>query len=188
MQNYYQHFPEIDNVYWTDYFLNEFIPKYKFYESIKESLYNYVFYANKNQYPGILELSTELTTKLKFPPIEYFLIFKHVDIDQPIHADGENIVRYSSFNLPLFGYAGTNMCFYKMKDDTIKPEIRNAYYYNKENLTVIDKFSGENEWVLVNSGVPHNIVDVNSTDPRITVCIRFYGNPTFQDLINNAKS
>ena len=187
MQKYYQHFPEIDNVYWTDYFLKEFIPKYKFYDALKESRYCYVMYDNKIQYSGIIELDNELQGKYNFPPIEYFMIFKHTT-NQPIHSDGQGISRHSSFNLPLLGYAGTNMCFYEMKDVNVEPEASNAYYYNEENLTMADKLSGGNEWVLVNSGVPHNIVDMNSNDPRITVCIRFYGNPTFEDLVKNAKS
>ena len=190
MQKYYQHFPEIDNVYWTDYFLKEFIPKYKFFENTSDVGSSYIEYYEKDfiNEKEILKLSALLTSKLKFPPIHYFLIFRHVDMDQPIHADGQAMLRHSSFNLPLLGYAGTNMCFYEMKNHDIKPEISNANYYNKENLTIVDKFSGGNEWVLVNSGVPHNVVDMNSTVSRITVCIRFKGNPTFEDLVNNAKS
>ncbi len=53
MQQYYQHFPEIDNVKWTDYFLNEFFIKYKFYEKLESSAYNYVSYNDIAQYPAI---------------------------------------------------------------------------------------------------------------------------------------
>jgi len=188
MQKYHQHFPEIDNIKWTEYFLKEFIPEYKFHDDIKKSAYNYVHYDNKNQYPGIVILSNELQKKCNFPPIEYFLIFRHIDMDQPIHADGLKVLRNASFNLPLMGYEGTSMNFYKKKNLNIEYNIRNANYYNIEDLILVDEFAGGNEWVLVDSSVPHNIVSINTETPRITICFRFTGNPTFEDLVKNAKS
>ena len=106
MQNFYKRFPEIDNVYWTNYFLNEFFPKNKFSENPSTNT-SYISYFKKdfNDKSKILELSSLLTKKLKFPPIEYFLIFKHNN-NQPIHADGKLTLRYASFNLPLVGFEG----------------------------------------------------------------------------------
>ena len=190
MQNYYQHFPEIDNVYWTDYFLKEFIPKYKIYETTPDTGSAHIIWNKKDfaHEPEILKLSKELTIKLKFPPIEYFFMIRHNDIDQAIHTDGTEIIRNSSFNLPLLGYAGTEMRFYEIKNKEFKPIIGDTNYYDKNDLIPIDEFQGENNWVLVNTSVPHNIVNINSTNPRFTVCFRFIGNPTFEMLIKNAKS
>ena len=190
MQQYYQHFSEIDNVYWTNYFLNEFIPKYKFYEYTSDKTSAHIEWHRKDfiQEKEILKLGAELTTKLKFPPIDYFFLIRHNDIDQSIHADGLKVVRNASFNLPLTGYAGTKLCFYKPKTEDVEPTITNANHYNKEDMTVIDSFEGDNRWVLVNTSIPHNAVDINPDNPRIVLCVRFVGNPTFDQLINNAKS
>jgi hypothetical protein len=187
MQNFYKHFPEIDNVYWTYYFLKEFIPKYKFFENTSFNTRSSYLEWFKKDLPfetEILKLSSLLSSKLRFPPIEYFLIFRHNNMDQTIHSDGREILRNSSFNLPLLGYEGTSMCFYEQKT-ILSPTIRNANYYEKDNLILVEKFTGGNEWVLINSAVPHNIVDMNSSNPRLTVCIRFVGNPKFEDLITN---
>jgi hypothetical protein len=186
MNNFYKHFPEIDSVFWTEYFLNEFIPKYKFHDKLDE--YNYVQYDHKNQYPGIVKLNSLLMKKLKFPPIEYLLIFKHRNGNQPIHADGLKVLRNTSFNLPLIGYEETKMNFYEKKNINIETKITNANYYNLEDVVLVEQLSGGNEWVLVNSSVPHNIVSVNKEKPRMTVCLRFIGNPRFESLVNNAKS
>jgi hypothetical protein len=189
MQHFYKHFPEIDNVYWTNYFLKEFIPKYKFLEKtsvgigVGSSHIEWYIKDLKSE-TEILRLSSLLSSKLRFPPIEYFLIFRHMTIDQPIHADGREILRNSSFNLPLLGYEGTSMCFYEQKT-ILSPIIKNANYYEKDNLTLVETFSGGNEWVLVNSAVPHNVVNLNANNPRLTVCVRFLGNPKFDDLITN---
>lgn len=189
MSKYHQHFSEIDNIYWTNYFLKEFIPKYKFFENTSDTGSSYIEWYKKDfvNEPGILKLSYLLSSILKFPPIEYFLIFRHVDMDQPIHADGREILRNSSFNLPLTGYEGTSMCFYEPKT-ILPPIIRNANYYEKDNLTLVEKFAGGNEWVLVNSAIPHNVINMDANNPRLTVCIRFAFNPTFEDLVKNAKS
>jgi|GEM_PF-3263680 hypothetical protein len=184
MQNFYKHFPEIDSVYWTNYFLNEFIPKNKFFENTSfNTRPSYISYFKKdfNDESKILELSSLLTEKLKFPPIEYFIIFRHV-VSQFIHADGQTALRNSSFNLPLTGYQGTKMWFYNTKSNIV-PEIRDAHYFKKDDVRLISELSGTNEWVLVNSAVPHNIVNIDSNNPRLTVCIRFVGNPKFEDLI-----
>jgi hypothetical protein len=183
MQNFYKHFPEIDNVYWTNYFLKEFIPKYKIFEQLSSPLY--MMYFKKDFYKDleILKLSSLLVSKLKFPPIEYFSIFKHT-YSQAIHADGKSTLRYASFNLPLVGFEGTRMCFYNTKSNVI-PKVADAYYFKEDDVCLATELEGKNEWTLVNSSIPHNIVNVDFNNPRITVCIRFNGNPKLEDLITN---
>ena len=185
MQNFYKHFPEIDNVYWTDYFLKEFIPKYKFFENTSDIESSYIAYYKKDfeRESEVLKLSALLKSKLKFPPINYFLIFKH-SYAQPIHADGKLTLRYASFNLPLVGFEVTRMCFYNTKSNVIT-KVEDAYYFKEDNVCLATELEGRNEWTLVNSSIPHNIVNVDFNNPRITVCIRFDGNPKFDDLITN---
>ena len=181
MQNFYKHYPEIDNVYWTNYFLNNFIPKNL--DSILKSSYVMYYKKDFNKNLEILKLSALLTNKLKFPPIEYNSIFRHI-ADQPIHADGINAVRNASFNLPLLGFERTQMCFYNTKSNAI-PKRRDAFFFEKEDVDLVTKLKGCNNWVLVNSSIPHNIENVDVNNPRLTACIRFSGNPTFEDLIKN---
>jgi hypothetical protein len=187
MQKYHQHFPEIDNVYWTDYFLKEFLPKYKFYDDLKKSAYNYVSYNNIYQYPEIEKFSKELMKNYNFPAIEYFLIFSHRQSTQPVHIDGIRQYRHASLNLTLSGYQNTKMLFYKENKPGIQSNVSNANYFDIDDLTLVDEFHGTNNWVMINSGVPHQAVGINLNDTKITVCIRFIGNPKFEDLITNAK-
>ena len=182
------HIPNLDNKKWTNYFLNEFIPKYNYYEDLKNSLYNYVFYTNKNQYPGIIELSNELQQKYNFPTISYFIIINHKETIQPVHKDGEANVRYASLNLLISGYENTKMIFYKENNPSLKKNVTNAHYYDIDDLTYIDELQGTNDWVMINSGAPHQAVSIDLTNTRLAVCIRFDGNPTFEDLIKNVKS
>lgn len=190
MQTFYKHFPEIDNVQWTEYFLKDFMPKHNFFEKTSSVSSSYIEYHKKDfsSEPKILELSFLLIKKLKFPAIEYFIIFKHVDMYQPIHADGVKVLRNASFNLPLLGYEGTKTNFYKKKNSNVEPEIRNANYYNVEDVNLAEELAGKNKWALIDSSVPHNVVGIKTDTPRITLCIRFVGNPKFERLIQNAKS
>ena len=74
------------------------------------------------------------------------------------------------------------MWFYNTKSNIVS-EIRDAHYFKKYDVLLISELSGNNEWVLVNSAFQHNIVNIDSNNPRLTVCIRFVGNPKFEDLI-----
>jgi hypothetical protein len=183
MQNFYKHFPEIDNVYWTNYFLNEFVPRYRVLEQLPNTKSSYIMYSKKDFSKNleILKLSSLIVSKLNFPSIEYFSIFKHT-YSQPIHADGKSALRYASFNLPLIGFEGTKMCFYNTKSNII-PKIEDAYYFKEDDVCLATELAGTNNWVLVNSAVPHNIVNVDSSNPRLTVCVRFVSNPKFENLI-----
>jgi len=183
MEQFYKHFLEIDNIYWTNYFLNEFIPKKLHFKKNINLGSVYRLYSKKDFIENleILKLSVLLTRKLKFPPIEYFAIFKHTAF-QPIHIDGYPKKRHASFNLPLTGYEGTDMCFYNLKPNAVS-EVRESLYFKNEDADLVSKFAGTNEWVLIDSSAPHNIVNVDYNNPRLTVCFRFEGNPKFEDLI-----
>lgn len=187
MQQYFQHFPKIDSVEWTEYFLKEFIPKYNFFENLSKSGYNYVQYHDIHMDPAIAKLSSILTSKFNFPPIDYFLIFCHKTTTQAIHVDGTYQPRYASLNLPINGYENTKMIFYKKNNPSAKIAVTDANYFNKEDLTPVAEFDGANEWVLVNSGEPHQVIGIDTANPRITVCLRFIRNPTFEKLVQNAK-
>ena len=74
------------------------------------------------------------------------------------------------------------MCFYNTKSNII-PKIEDAYYFKEDDVCLATELAGTNNWVLVNSAVPHNIVNVDSSNPRLTVCVRFVANPKFENLI-----
>jgi hypothetical protein len=188
MSEYFQHFPEIDSVEWSEYFFKEFLPNYKFFENLSKSDYNYVQYNDVRMYPAIVKLSSILESKFNFPPIEYFLIFYHEKENQPIHIDGINKLRYASLNLSISGFENTKMIFYKKNNPNASVSVSNANYFDIRDLTPVAEFNGSNEWILVNSGEPHQVIGIDTANPRITVCIRFVGNPTFDQLVKNAKS
>ncbi len=132
------------------------------------------------------KLSNDLQEQYKFPPISNFLIFCHQQASQPVHIDGTSQYRYASLNLTIKGYQNTKMMFYKQNESNMQTTISNAYYFDKQDLLLVDELKGSNDWVLINSGVPHQAIGVNLNDTRITVCIRFLGNPTFENLLKNA--
>lgn len=184
----YLHLVDLEVDKYTNYFLNEFIPANKFNQQITNTN-RYVQYELPSFFnnPVIKELEYILCTKYNFPSIQYFIIFKHLNDGQAIHIDGVQVPRYSSLNLPLSGYEKTKMAFYKVIND-IDPVISNANYYSKNDVEQIDEFKCKNEWVLVNSGIPHNIQHIDKNNPRVTLCIRFKSNPTLSDLVNRINS
>jgi hypothetical protein len=184
MQQYFRYFSKLDNIEWTEYFLNDFIPKYNFFEKKFNSGVNFVIYNEIN--PTIKRLSLELMLTFNFPPISHFLIFHHLK-EQPIHIDGSTQVQNASLNLPISGYENTKTIFYKTNNDNVNIFVSNARYYNKKDVTPVAEIKGSNEWVLIDSSTPHQVVGIDVTKPRMTVCIRFVGNQTFQDLIKNTK-
>jgi hypothetical protein len=181
---YFTHLPDLDVETYTNYFLHTFMPKNNFDERRKSSFYIQYFRKEFYNDPKIMLLDCILQKKYNFPPMEYFSIFKH-DRHQPIHHDGLKIPRYASLNLPLQGFESTKMIFYKTLVNT-PLDISNANYYLPENVEPVIELEGNNEWVLVNSSVPHNITNSNVTNPRITLCIRFMSNPTIDQLIEMA--
>jgi hypothetical protein len=184
--NYFAHLPTLSVDPYTDYFLNTFMPL-----NFKEHTGLFTPYLKKDfsDDPIIKELDNLLQTKYNFPPIFYFSIFKH-NQPQKIHVDftgGKHEFRHASLNLPLSGYKSTRMIFYTEKKDT-SPRLGNdAYFYDIDQVEHIAEFKGSNDWVLVNSGVPHQIIAENHNDPRITLCIRFESNPTIDECIEMVR-
>jgi len=173
MNNYFSVLPEIESNSYRDHLLNEFIPEYS--SHLKKT---YGYFAQEHLTPKLLELQ-EVLFQYDFPPIEYFLVFRHA-VDQSIHIDGRSFVRYASLNLVLDGYEGTRMNYYDIIND-----IRNradAQYFSSTNVRFRESFDPSPNWTLVNSGVPHNIVGINPLIPRKTLGIRFIGNPTYEEL------
>jgi len=181
--NPYMHLPELEVDKYTNYFLNQFIPSNDFCQKVTDTNW-FVQYERPSFFNDtvIKELEHILCTKYKFPPIQYFIIFKY-NVEQPIHVDGIQIPRYASLNLPLSGYKTTKMVFYKIVND-VSPIINTANYYSKNDVEPIAELKCSNSWVLVNSGIPHHIQNVDKNNPRITLCIRFANNPTVSNLIN----
>jgi hypothetical protein len=181
--NYFVHISNLEVEKYTNYFLNDFIPSRNF-EVNPPNTSCHIQYFRKDFYqdPVILELDSVLRRKFNFPPIEYFLIFRHTGC-QGIHIDGINIPRYTSLNLPLKGYEPTKMIFYK-QNKGITPRITDANYYDEKVVTKVAELLGSNQWVLVDSSIPHNIIDVDCNNPRYTLCLRFFGNPTMAQLVD----
>ena len=181
--NHFVHLPNLDAELYTNYFLNEFIPSRNFEVNLSNtSRYIQYFRKDFSQDPVILKLDYVLRTSFNFPPIEYFSIFRHTSC-QRIHVDGINIPRYASLNLPLKGYESTKMIFYE-KNKGINPRVTDANYYKLEDVYPVSELLGSNQWVLVDSNIPHNITNVDFANPRYTLCVRFYTNPTVTDLLN----
>ena len=182
MKSYYQHLPSIDNKLYTDYFIDKFIPKYKFIQKLV-GIYTQYHRDVVSKEIELLKLELTLIKKYKFPKIEYISIFEHTQ-DQPIHSDGIDVPRYASLNLPISGWEGTKMNFYDVRNRDLIPNIRDANYYDENDVTYAVELNGENSWVLVDSSTPHHIIQINSANPRMTVCVRFMGNPTFNELLD----
>jgi hypothetical protein len=132
--------------------------------------------------PMVTEISSILK-EMKLPTINLFILFKHHRKQQDIHKE----VMQCSLNLPLIGYENTLMHFYQMNATPIKKQSV-SYYKEADEKIIIETLPGSHEWVLVDSSVPHNIVNSDFNNPRCTVALRFSGNPTFEEIklkINN---
>jgi hypothetical protein len=176
---YFKHLPSLNSKSYTNYFLHNFILKKNFNNNLNGSLY--IKYPKEDFM--IMSLERLLQKKYNFPPITYFSLFKH-DKEQPIHHDGEEIPRYVSLNLPLQGFESTKMIFYKIIVDA-PPTTSDANYYLPENVEPVIELEGSNQWVLVDSSIPHNITNVDFDNPRYTLCIRFESNPILMELVDN---
>ena len=180
MSNYFKYFDEIDPKPYTDYFLNEFIKEKNFIEEVKKGITGTYIIYQANQSNMIKLLSRELTKKYNFPSISHFLLFYHTS-NQAVHADGYPIPRWCSFNLPLSGWEGTIMNFYREKPNAITKDAESRYYHTDE-VEFQERFDCINKWVLVHSGLPHNVCNMTIENPRITLVTRFHSNPTFEIL------
>jgi len=190
MSNYYKFIDIVDTKPYAQHFLESFIKENNFIELVtNQNNKTYIEYPT-HRYPDslIVKLSSELTKKYKFPPISHFILFYHT-VDQSIHADGSVVPRWCSFNLPLLGWENTKMNFYSVRPDAVSRNAESRYY-KKDDVIHQDQFNCTNDWVLVHSGLPHNVVNMTTENPRITLVNRFFGNPTFETLttlINKAS-
>jgi hypothetical protein len=184
--NYFAHLPTLSAKPYTDYFLNTFMPlNFKAHEGLFTPFLKKDFIDD----PILTELDNLLQTKYNLPPIFYFSIFRHSQ-PQRIHVDftgQQHDFRHASLNLPLSGFESTKMIFYKEKQG-MSPRLGNdAYFYSLDQVDPIVEFKGSNDWVLVNSGVPHQIIAENLDNPRVTLCIRFEGNPTIDECLEMVR-
>lgn len=182
---YFVHLPSLDTKLYTRYFLDTFIPERKFHENCTDFFIQY-FRKDFSNNSVIMSLNNILQKKYKFPPIQYFSIIKHDSI-QPVHHDGKEFTRHVSLNLPLQGFESTKMIFYKIILD-IPPKKLREHQYLPGCVEPISELEGSNNWVLVNSGVPHSVINIDFNNPRITLCLRFVGNPTITQLIKKINA
>lgn len=169
--------------YFVKYYLEDFIPKNRVIEKMLETNALYFQVDKLNSTTIYLEylLEQKFNKKLK---IQYFHIFQH-HRNQDIHIDGNKEIRNCSLNLPLINFDNTETRFYKTKTSIPSFLKTDAIYYNgKEDLEVAETLPGSQKWVLINSGVFHNVITENKNKPRITVSFRFKGNPKFENLYN----
>ena len=187
--NPYISIPELDSVLYTDYFLNEFIPKHGPIERIRtvpNKMYMIDFRDPTFKSDPIIQLlENTLIEKFNFPKICYLMLFHHT-FPQRVHLDGHEIPRHVSLNLPLSGFTGTNTTWYSLaaplesycnsgKDfDLVK--------FPESDLTPVCTLPGTNEWSLIHTSVPHQIIGSNYITPRLTLCVRFNDNPSFEYL------
>lgn len=171
----------LDKEKYRKYFMHEFLSKNDFQAKVQKIPYAQ-FRQNESFDPIIDLLDKEISTRIPFLRLEYISIFKHT-CTQPIHIDGNKQIRSCSLNLTLQGYKNTRLNFYRLKENKL-PIPTNAFYFETNEVEYIESLEENDEWVLVNSGCPHNIDSVNSEDPRYTLCIRFYGNPKFENIVS----
>ena len=186
MSNYFKYFDTINTKPYIEYFLNVFIKKNNFIEEVKKGTTGTYIIYQANQSDMIKSLSKELNKKYNFPAISHFLLFYHTS-NQSIHADGYPITRWCSFNLPLSGWEGTEMNFYKEKPNATTRDAESRYY-RPDEVEFQERFECINKWVLVHSGLPHNVCNMTKENPRITLVTRFHDNPSFEMLCKLSNS
>lgn len=181
MSSYYKYVYDIDTESYTDYFSNTFLKKHNVIDTITSQQHSYIEYNQKivNDIK-INELNDALRTRYRFPSISHFLIFYHTK-NQSIHADGSPTPKWCSFNLPIMGWENTVMNFYSVNPNAIGHQKESKYYQNTE-VTYQDSFNCTNNWVLVHSGLPHNVCGMTKEKPRVTLVVRFLNNPPFKVL------
>ena len=162
----------------VNFFLLDFIPSKKKLNEFKFQK-NYLLFKD---IPSILLEQNELMNK-KYKlnlKIKHFLIFYHKK-DQPVHIDGGNGTYTNlTLNLPLSGFENTKFNFYKDKKSF--STFSDAFYFNKNDVELIEQIDTNQKWILINTSIPHNVTNINRNNPRLTLCIRYKDNPTFKDI------
>lgn len=197
---FYKFFPNLDSALVREFVVNNFIKN----NAIDNTEHQYKTFGNNyvKKIPEISSINDILMSKYNFPEIEYFVIFK-LTHEQAIHVDGSLLPRLSALNLPVQGYENTRMNWYESSNDVLftsglpLSSIENlkfynlkkffkekdiASYYNPSNLTKLASVVTDSSWILVNTGIPHNVSDIQPTVPRFTISLRFKHNPTIQEL------
>lgn len=206
MDNLFTYVDSLEVDKYTDYFYNVFLEKYAFYqklEKIEIDRANHPEYVSKFRYvkyipseindPMVNEIESFLVREYNFPKFLHFFIFRHVE-PQPIHADAVHAwkppdpptVGLAAFNLPLKGYTGTGINWYKSKNgEEAKGRMTHkGTYFNPKEVVPFANLPGSNKWVLINTEIPHNVVNMNPVDPRVTLTFRFENNPSYLYLKN----
>jgi hypothetical protein len=205
MDNLFTYVDKIDAEKYTDYFYNVFLTKYEFFQHLEKreleriknpeyvSKFRFIKYIpSEVNDPIVNELESFLIEKFKFPKFSHFFIFLHEE-PQPIHADAVKpwkppdtpTVSLTALNLPLKGYNGTGINWYTSKNgEELKSYMthKGMYFDKEDDLVPITTLPGSNRWILINTEVPHNVVNINSADPRFTLTFRFENNPSYLHL------
>jgi hypothetical protein len=206
MVNLFTYINDLEIEKYTDYFYNVFLKKYEFYENLEKkeleriknpeyiTKFRYVKYVpSEIDDPMVNEIERFLEEQYNFPRFLHFFIFRHVE-PQPIHADAVHAwkppeiptVGLAAFNLPLKGYEGTGITWYESKFGCEAKGLmtHKGTYFNPKELVPITSLPGSNKWVLINTEIPHNVVNINPKTPRFTLTFRFKNNPSYSYLRN----
>ena len=176
MLDNYIKIPNLEVEPYCSYFLNKFILN-NASQKIEQQTINY-FKNTSIKDPIICKLENELRTKYKFYyPIDYTILFYHT-ADQAIHLDGTRVETLCSLNLPLIGNDNIEFIFYEPLE-YYDLDIKNARYVKNKDLNILEKIPHKKEWILLNPNIPHQVIGAKKYDPRVTLCVRFIGNPTF---------
>lgn len=176
MTSHYLHIAGPDTKFYTNYLITEIVPKF--------SLGTYMFlsavgWGIPNMNSSIKEISNFFSETYSFPKITAFAIFRQTS-DQSIHIDG---IRRAALNIPVIGYEGTAMRWYKPISSTyILPQLSKLSYQKHEDMIEIDHVVGTNDWVIVKTDIPHCVTGSKFENPRFTISLIFEGNPSFSDL------
>jgi hypothetical protein len=138
-----------------------------------------------NTDPILQLLEDTLVKQFNFPKIYYLMLFHHT-FSQRIHVDGTVTVRHASLNIPLSGFNGTNITWYNLVSPLNDYRDFDKDYdlidFPKSDLTPVATLPGANAWSLVHTSKPHHVVSENYNNPRLTLCVRFKDNPSFEFL------
>jgi hypothetical protein len=206
MDDLFTYFENLEVEKYTNYFSNIFLEETDFHKKLEKlelERVNHPEYITKFRFIKYIpseindsmvdEIERFLEEKYNFPKFSHFFIFRH-DAPQPIHADAVRAwkppeipsISFAALNLPLKGYNGTGINWYKPKTDEEpkKHMTHKGTYFDPKYVVPMAYLPGSNKWVLLNTEVPHNVVNINPLDPRFTLTFRFKDNPSYSHLKN----
>jgi hypothetical protein len=206
MDSLFTYVTDLEVKKYTNYFSNEFLEKTDFYEKLEKlelervnrpeciTKFRFIKYIpSKINDSMVDEIERFLEEKYNFPKFSHFFIFRH-DAPQPIHADAVRAwkppetptVSLAAFNLPLSGYEGTGINWYEsLLGGQAKGRMTHkGTYFDPKDVVPIANLVGSNKWVLLNTEVPHNVINIDPKNPRFTLTFRFKNNPSYTYLRN----